>query len=145
MGYPIPSKEQLTQLYVGEKLTTREIGKQFGVSRRTIGRWLRVRNVPSRHPGRPILAERRAGGRVYIWKPEHPRAHKDGYVHRSILVWEQTHGRPLPDGWDVHHVNGIKDDDRPKNLLALSHGKHSRLSRVRETLAKKESTKKSGG
>ena len=51
------------------------------------------------------------------------------YRAEHILVWEQTHGEPLPKGWVVHHLNGIKDDNRPENLLGLprvEHHKHPR-------------------
>jgi hypothetical protein len=49
-----------------------------------------------------------------------------GHPYRAehILVWEEAHGKPLPKGWVVHHLNGIKDDNRPENLLALSRGAH---------------------
>lgn len=64
---------------------------------------------------------------------------KEGYVYRRvkqlgykghpyraehILVWEETHNKSLPKGWVVHHLNGIKDDNRPENLLALPRGEH---------------------
>jgi hypothetical protein len=42
------------------------------------------------------------------------------------LVWEKTHGQPLPKGWVVHHLNGIKDDNRPDNLLACTRGEHQK-------------------
>ena len=58
-------------------------------------------------------------GYIYIYKPDHPNATKSKYVYEHILVWEQTHNKPLPDGWVVHHLNGIKDDNRVKNLLGL--------------------------
>lgn len=63
-------------------------------------------------------------GYIYILKPEHPRAHKDGYVPEHIWAWEQSNGKPLPNGWHVHHLNGVKDDNRPANLVALPSKKH---------------------
>ncbi len=36
-----------------------------------------------------------------------------------ILVWEKQHNQFLPDGYVVHHLNGKRDDNRPKNLVAL--------------------------
>jgi len=62
----------------------------------------------------------------------HPRAmsHKRKgqpfyYVPEHILVWEETHNRPLPPDHTVHHLNGIKSDNRPENLVALPTKRHS--------------------
>lgn len=67
---------------------------------------------------------KQAHGYILIKNPGHPRASSQGYVREHILVWEQFAGKSLPDGWVVHHFNGIKNDNRPSNLLAMPNKKH---------------------
>lgn len=48
---------------------------------------------------------------------------KPRYIGEHILVWEAAHG-PVPKNWDVHHLNGVKDDNRLENLFAMSKSQH---------------------
>ncbi len=59
------------------------------------------------------------GGYVLVYAPDHPRANRSGYVRRGIIVAEQKIGRPLAPGEVVHHINQIRDDDRPENIDVL--------------------------
>ena len=63
-------------------------------------------------------------GYIKVRLPMHHRAHKSGYVLEHIVIWEEANGRPLPDGWMIHHLNGLKNDNRPSNLEALKNRKH---------------------
>jgi hypothetical protein len=65
-------------------------------------------------------------GYVFIYMPEHPNANKDGCVSEHRYVWEQAN-RPLKSSEDVHHINGIRDDNRIENLIALTKGQHCSL------------------
>ena len=65
------------------------------------------------------------GGYVFLRMPEHHRAMKSGYVAEHIFVWEQAHKKELPKGWIIHHLNGIKNDNRLCNLVALSRKNHA--------------------
>ena len=58
----------------------------------------------------------KGNGYVYILQHNHPFCIKTGYVRRSRLVMEKYLGRYLTPEEKVHHINGIKDDDRIENL-----------------------------
>lgn len=48
---------------------------------------------------------------------------KAKYTLEHIAVWEAANG-PLPKAWNVHHLNGIKHDNRLVNLLGLPNHEH---------------------
>jgi len=54
-------------------------------------------------------------GYVLVRIPEHPNA-VNGYVFEHRLVMEKIIGRLLLPNENVHHKNGIKDDNRAENL-----------------------------
>lgn len=74
---------------------------------------------------------RRTNGYIYEYAPEHPQATTGadmrGFVLQHRLVWERTHGRCLADNEVVHHINGVRDDNRADNLIALTNAEHCRL------------------
>ncbi len=55
-------------------------------------------------------------GYIYILLKNHPNAAKSGYVAEHIIVMTKHIGRALNDKETVHHKNGIRDDNRIKNL-----------------------------
>ncbi len=96
------------------------------------------------HVKRPALFSGRkltADGYVLVYRPDHPYAAKDGYIFEHRLVMETKLGRHLLPGEVVHHVNGIRGDNRPENLELMDHAAHTvhhhtGLKRSAETRAK---------
>lgn len=84
------------------------------------------KGVPHPNP-RPKPESIRENGYVFLYRPDHPNVPKDGYMLEHRLVWEETHGQLLGRHMHVHHVNGIRDDNCPENLIALTKHEHMRL------------------
>jgi len=58
-------------------------------------------------------------GYICIYQPEHPFCNKDGYVFESHLVIEKQIGRYFKPKELSHHINSIRDDNRPENLMVF--------------------------
>jgi len=50
------------------------------------------------------------------------------FVMEHRMVWEAVNG-PIPDGYDVHHIDGDTYNNDVENLECLSHSDHSTLTR----------------
>lgn len=83
-------------------------------------------NSPSWRGGRRYTNK----GYVRVYAPSHPECMCDGYVMEHRLVVEKEIGRFLNKTEVVHHVNGIKDDNRIENLMLFfcdaSHRRYER-------------------
>lgn len=123
-----------------------EVAVELGTSQKVIANAFRRRGYVSRPPvkrnqWRGNNSNWRGGrttheGYALIYKPGHHRARANGYVPEHILIAEKKLGRRLryfgpshPDSEIVHHVNGVKDDNRPENLMVVSPAEHADLHR----------------
>jgi len=152
----IPLEAKLiTDMYLLQELSSGDIAKIMGVTEAVVLNRLHEANCPIRtHQEAMKIAGRKCpngensrmwrGGRIkssegyiLINEPEHHRRNKGGYVFEHILVWEQVHNKLLPEGWVIHHINGVKNDNRPCNLVAFPDKTHKRIldiksQRIRE-------------
>ncbi len=65
-------------------------------------------------------------GYVQILMPEHKRADRNGYVMEHIVVYERETGIEIPPCCCIHHLNGIKTDNRIENLCMMTFAGHTR-------------------
>lgn len=49
-------------------------------------------------------------------RPDHPNANNDGSIFEHTFIMSEHIGRPLEDHENVHHINGVRDDNRLENL-----------------------------
>jgi len=72
------------------------------------------------------------GEKNHLWKGGRYKD-IDGYINIQVngkqvfehrFIWEKHYGR-LPRGWLVHHLNGVRDDNRIENLQAMPRKKHN--------------------
>ena len=142
--------QEIKRLYVDEKLSIEKVAKRLQLGKTTVATWLRKLGVQRNVSQATKLygshrAERNSnwrggrkykGGYIHIYKPDHPivlaRKAYYPYVAEHIIVWEEAHLRSLPPDWVVHHLNGIRDDNRSENLMALPRQGHSPMLNVKE-------------
>lgn len=63
-------------------------------------------------------------GYIRYYLPEHPNCTKSGMIMAHRYIMEQHIGRLLSEVEKVHHINGIKDDNRIENLQIISGNNH---------------------
>lgn len=135
------TNEEIAHLYIDEKLSPCQIARQLGYagSSNIVDRLRKMEIYEKRD--RIILrgSEHKSwrGGKtlnydgyVRVKMPEHHRAAKNGYVFEHIAVWEEYNKKELPDGWVIHHLNGIRADNRPSNLVAMKRGEHTHQGKI---------------
>ena len=120
------SRDILIELYINQKLKQKEIVEKMGISGRTLRRMLHSYRLFKK-----IGQRKDSTGHVLIYQPEHPRTRHNGYVMRAILVWEKFHNTSFPEDKEPHHDNGVPDDDRPGNIIPLTHSEHAKISNQR--------------
>jgi len=136
-------RDWLFDQYINQKKSTPEIAKSLNVNRTTILNWLVKFNIPRRSYSEITKGKNNPswkGGRKkhqgywMVLKPEHPRAHKSGYVFEHIIIAEKMLGRPLKfyginhkDNEVVHHIDCDKSNNNQENLYICTNSNHKNI------------------
>lgn len=66
-------------------------------------------------------------GRFMVYRPDYPRAYKEGYALRAHVVWWLKTGKIHPKGKELHHKDQNKINDVFNNLTLLTKKQHDSL------------------
>lgn len=64
-------------------------------------------------------------GYIYLKMPDDSDADSQGYVAEHRIMAREKIGRTLLKNEDVHHLNGIKTDNRPENIVVITKSQHA--------------------
>ena len=136
--HPEIKTEELIELYK-KGCSTPEIAKKFNITPQSIFSRFKKVNFKSRPIQEAVISFYKKIGKYKVKTGKnHPNWRggkhiQNGYIYFKIgnqsfmehrLVWERYNGE-LPKGWVVHHLNGIRDDNRIENLLGMPRNRHS--------------------
>ena len=112
---------------IRENYTHEQIAREFDCSSQQVSRLCKKHQIkchrtgPRSGPGHPNWKGGRnldKNGYVLLYMPEHPYAgtFRKSYVREHRLVMEKHLGRYLVPSEVVHHINGVRTDNRIENL-----------------------------
>lgn len=129
------------------------MAKIVNCNHKTILRNLRDFNIKTRNPSEAVSEKHKQIIRMLRWKggrginhsgyillfmPWHPNSNQRGYVFEHVLIASQILKRPLKKTESVHHINGIKTDNRPQNFVICTNSYHRWLENNMANLYKQE-------
>jgi len=131
------NKEELEKLYTIDRIPVIKIAEIGGIGYFEIFRWLRKYNIPKRKKvswNTGLKGVMPSGENHPQWKGGRFET-KDGYIQKKVNgknVWEHRYimeehlGRKLGKNEIIHHLNGIRNDNRIENLAIRNPNNHEK-------------------
>lgn len=121
----------LSNIYGVTEATIRNWFNKYGIETRSLSEASelynkRVKLERSSHEPNKITSD---SGYIMIWTPTTEK-YQRCYVYEHRLVWESNYG-PIPNNYVIHHLNGIKTDNRIENLDCISKKRHDTFSLIK--------------
>ena len=88
------------------------------------GKWLAKNKRAEKHPNWKGGRCKGSGGYIKIFKPDYCNSDSKGYILEHRYILEQKLERSLKRKEVVHHLNGIRDDNRPENSYLTTINDH---------------------
>lgn len=127
------SCNQLKKLYFDDRLSFRRIGEMFGCTKQTIMKKAKGCGIKSRATSDFLHAKGKDSplwrGGKYVTPAGYIRVQLPDGTKRfeHVVTWENYYGKPKPKGYEIHHLNGVRTDNRIENLVLLSKAGHTRV------------------
>lgn len=105
-------------------LSLNEVAEELGVTRQCVFKAFKKRNFNLRtQPQRPVQFY--DGRKFTLANTGYFRLTSEDRQLMHRYVWEAEIGA-IPKGWDIHHINEYKTDNRIENLECLLKSEHTR-------------------
>ena len=118
-----PAYDKAYQLYL-DGCSLEQVAKEIGVTRQGVFKAFKLRNFTLR--GVNFSPHQMYDGKKFTLR--NTGYYSETTNERCLMhryVWMNQRG-DIPEGWDIHHINEKKDDNRIDNLECLPKSEHTR-------------------
>ena len=128
------NKEWMSEQYKTYQKSGVDIAKELNIGISTIYKWLKRHQIEFRSPYSECYLKKKIGQNSPNWKGGKPWMGNHGYLVRNIrrkkflehhLIFCKEFGiETIPENHIVHHLDGVKTNNSPKNLFLMHMSVH---------------------